>query len=459
MDSIICRIRLISNAPTKAVILSNYLMNRWGCNHGQSIKICLGNKMLISRVVGVRGREPVIYLPPSIVRQLSIPYLGETRATFENRKLRIGPVLAILTTGFTGSPSQPFGSRSSLFRQFILAGMEERPFFYVFSPEMVNWTNRTITGWFYRKDLSGNLGWVRMTAPFPDVIYERVPNRKSESLPQVQACRERLIRLGHTRIFNQGFFNKWTIHEQLCRHPDTYDLIPETSLSPSIETVRYMLDKYGMIYLKPSGGSLGLGIFRITRDPDGGYYCRFRNGDKNILYRFRSLEKLIRYAFGNQKSRIHRYLVQQGIRLIKYQGRPVDFRVHMHKDRRGEWQIVGIGAKAAGPGSVTTHVRTGGSLLSSSELLQKVFGMDGPRVEAHIRNAAIRIAKTLEKQVNGPLGELGMDIGVDRDRRVWLFEVNSKPGRHIFHHPSLRQAGWRSAKYITEYSLKLANFL
>ena len=220
-----------------------------------------------------------------------------------------------------------------------------------------------------------------------------------------------------------------------------------------------MIDKYGMIYLKPSGGSLGLGIFRITRDPDGGYYCRFRNGDKNILHRFRSLEKLIRYAFGNQKSRIHRYLVQQGIRLIKYQGRPVDFRVHMHKDRTGEWQIVGIGAKAAGPGSVTTHVRTGGSLLSASELLYKVFGMDGPRVEAYIRNAAIRIAKTLERQVNGPLGELGMDIGVDRNRRVWLFEVNSKPGRHIFHHPSLRQAGWRSAKCITEYSLKLANFL
>ena len=30
MDSIICKIRLIPNAPTKAVILSSVLMNRWG---------------------------------------------------------------------------------------------------------------------------------------------------------------------------------------------------------------------------------------------------------------------------------------------------------------------------------------------------------------------------------------------------------------------------------------------
>lgn len=52
-----------------------------------------------------------------------------------------------------------------------------------------------------------------------------------------------------------------------------------------------------------------------------------------------------------------------------------------------------------------------------------------------------------------------MDMGLDTNHHVWLFEVNAKPGRHIFYHPYLRAAGRESARYITEYSLKLADFI
>lgn len=76
-----------------------------------------------------------------------------------------------------------------------------------------------------------------------------------------------------------------------------------------------------------------------------------------------------------------------------------------------------------------------------------------------IIRSAITIAETLEEQIDGTLGELGLDIGVDRNGRVWLFEVNAKPGRHIFLHPSLREAGRMSAKYITDYCLNLTNFI
>ncbi|MBN2908971.1 YheC/YheD family protein [Polycladomyces sp. WAk] len=459
MSSIICRILPLSNAPTEAVILTQPLMEKWGCNNGQSVKISLGNKMLITRVISIRRRAPIIYLPVATARQLSIPYFGEVRVTFQNRCIKLGPVLAILTTGFTGSITSPFGSRTQLFRNFLVAGQDEKPYFYVFTPEMIDWQRGVINGWFLRKDKSGHYHWERLTSPFPDVIYERVPNRKSESLPHVQQCLNRLKSLTDCRVFNQGFFNKWSIHELLHNHPLTAPFIPESALCPSINQIQEMLNRHQMVYLKPSGGSLGLGIFRITRHPTSGYYCRFREGDKNILHRFHSLDKLIQYYFGKQLHRFERYLVQQGIRLIKYEGRPVDFRVHMHKDKSGQWQVVGIGTKVAGFGSVTTHVRTGGQLLSTSTLMQKIFGDEEQYVKEAIHEASIRIAQVLEEQIDGPLGELGLDIGVDRNHQVWLFEVNAKPGRHIFLHPDLRDAGRKSARYITEYSLRLANFV
>jgi D-alanine-D-alanine ligase-like ATP-grasp enzyme len=88
-----------------------------------------------------------------------------------------------------------------------------------------------------------------------------------------------------------------------------------------------------------------------------------------------------------------------------------------------------------------------------------MFRENAKEVEKDIIESAILIAEVTEQHVNGPLGELGMDIGVDRSGRVWLFEVNAKPGRHIFLHPSLREAGLQSAKCITDYSMKLANFI
>ncbi|MEK1830725.1 YheC/YheD family protein [Priestia megaterium] len=39
----------------------------------------------------------------------------------------------------------------------------------------------------------------------------------------------------------------------------------------------------------------------------------------------------------------------------------------------------------------------------------------------------------LEQELNGLIGELGFDFGVDYQGNVWLFEANSKPGRSIFH--------------------------
>lgn len=455
MSSIVCRIHPLP--PGKAIWLSQTLMREWGCQQGQSIKIRIGGKSLITRVLGIRRRQRDILLPRSLAVQLSLPWFGETRAVFRNKELRLGPVLGILTTGFTGSSSMPFGARSALFRQFLLASKEDRTFFYVFTPEMIDWNNQVVSGWFHRKDAAGTYRWIRKSAPLPDVVYERIPNRKAEAQAPVQVCRSRLETLG-LPIFNQGFFNKWEVHEALYNHPLTPDCIPETHRSPSIQTIRAMLERHQMVYLKPSGGSLGLGIFRITRNPQGGYYCRFRNGDRNILRRFQSLPPLMTQIFGRQMTRIPRYLVQQGIPLIKHEDRPVDFRVHMHKDRSGKWGVVGIGAKVAGLGSVTTHGRSGGSLFPASQLLKWTFPGKGADMENRIKETSIRICNALEAQVAGPLGELGLDIGVDRNQKVWLFEANAKPGRHIFQHPSLRDAGRKSAHCITEYGMKLAHF-
>lgn len=453
MNPLICQISITSKSNTPTISLSRNLLEQFRISSGQTIRLEFGKKNVSTRVSLNKSLDGKINLSRSLAQELSLPFSGKLLVTYQDRRLRLGPVIGVLTTGFTGNARSPFGSRSTLFRNFIAAGSPLYPCMFVFTPSMIDWNRKVIRGWFYR-----NSSWSKFTFPFPDVIYERAPNRKAEALYSIKSTVSKLKSAAQIPTFNQGFFNKWTVHQLLSNHPRSSPYIPETVLAPSISTLQRMLEKHSMVYMKPARGSLGLGIFRITRHPQEGYYCRFNQGNKNVLHRFYSLDKLLSYYFG-KSNRFKNYLVQQGIRLIKAKDNPVDFRVHMHKDFTGNWKVIAVGAKAAGDGCVTTHMRTGGTVIATDDLFHTTFGNDANRMKAQLEKASIAIAETLEKQIQAPLGELGLDMGIDRDRKVWMFESNSKPGRHIFLHPSLKDAGRKSARCITEYSLKLAEFV
>ncbi|GJM71157.1 hypothetical protein HMSSN036_33730 [Paenibacillus macerans] len=55
----------------------------------------------------------------------------------------------------------------------------------------------------------------------------------------------------------------------------------------------------------------------------------------------------------------------------------------------------------------------------------------GKSVVQTIRHLSLRVPEYLESRF-GRLAELGLDFGVDREGRVWILEVNSKPGRTSF---------------------------
>ncbi|MNC05652.1 Endospore coat-associated protein YheD [compost metagenome] len=155
---------------------------------------------------------------------------------------------------------------------------------------------------------------------------------------------------------------------------------------------------------------------------------------------------------------LQNYIVQQGIRLIEIDGCPIDFRFHMHKNGSNQWIVVGIGAKKAGRGSVTTHLKNGGALLTPQQALGRVFGARADEVLQRAKTTAIKLAESLEVQHRHLLGEIGFDLGIDQDEDIWMFEANAKPGRSIFRHPSLRAEGKASIEHILEHCLYLSKF-
>lgn len=435
----------------RTVYVSSALMKSLQLTGTKPVTLKVGSKSVLAPIKIVKKAGSHLFLPVAVKNALLVPRSGTCMAVSHGgRDIQIGPLVGILTNATSPSVVQPFGSRSPLLKQYIGPG-SQKSFFFAFTPSGVNWSAETVTAYFPSGD-----GWVRKTVPLPDVVYNRLSSRKAEKSLSIENFKERFVRRG-TPIFNWSFFDKWDVYNLLEGDKEAFKHVPESHLNPTPERVKEMLEKHRFVYLKPTGGSLGIGIYRLTYHPKRGYFARFRRNGKNVLYRFAQFNGLMN-LLNSRSGRMRNYVVQQGIRLMEIDSCPIDFRFHLHKNGQNEWVVAGIGAKKAGKGSVTTHVKNGGQIMTPEQVLDRVFGSKADAILQNAKQTAIKLAEAIEKNSRHLLGELGFDIGIDQNERIWMFEANSKPGRSIFKHPSLKSQGKTSLGLIFEHSLYLGRF-
>lgn len=436
--------------PERAVYVSGELARTLKLSGVKSVDIHLGTSSISAPLRLVKKAGAHLYLPLMLVSALKLPKTGTCSVASNTRgAVRIGPLVGVIASA-VGGVSNPFGSLTGFMRQIVQAGTGKTiPF--IFSPRDVNWQQETVTGYF----LQPTGAWVRKTVPFPDVIYNRLPSRQAEKGISNNSFKDRFVRKG-IPLFNWSFFDKWDVYN-LLKDDEANEFVPESHINPSAEQLKTMLEKHRFIYLKPTAGSLGIGIYRLTYTPKRGYFVRYRKNGQNVLIRFDKFEGVMR-MLGTGQGRLHQYVAQQGIRLIEIDNCPLDFRFHMTKNGNNHWVVAAIGAKKAGRGSVTTHVRSGGQLMTAEQVMRQLYGSRGEQVLQKAKDSAVKLAEAIERNYNRRLGELGFDIGIDQNERVWMFEANAKPGRSIFKHPSLKAADYESISNIFDYCLYLSKF-
>lgn len=443
---------LINRQPGKTVVLSRPLAKALQISSGRNATLKLGSKETSVVIRTVNRADNTIALPVNLVAVLRLPRTGKCLIKSNGgNELQLGPVIGILTSA-TGGGGGPFGSRTGFIREIFATGTD-KAFHVAFSPNQVNWESGEVTG--YMINAEGK--WTRKTVPLPDVVYNRLPSRRAEKLASTEAFKERFVRR-RIPLFNWSFFDKWDVYRLLDGESEAEKHVPESANNPSPEEIRRLMEKHRFIYLKPTGGSLGIGIYRLTYSPGRGYFARFRRGGSNVLIRFANFDGLMK-LLRRHNINLQHYVVQQGIRLIELEGCPLDFRFHMTKNGQNQWVAAGIGAKRAGRGSVTTHIRNGGQLMTPEQALSRVYGASkGETMLQTAKEAAVRLSEAIERRYNHPLGELGFDLGIDQNDRVWMFEANAKPGRSIFKHPALKASGKATLTHLFNHCLYLSRF-
>jgi glutathione synthase/RimK-type ligase-like ATP-grasp enzyme len=212
--------------------------------------------------------------------------------------------------------------------------------------------------------------------------------------------------------------SKWAKFKVLRKHDGVAKHLPATRIYDT-PALRDMLARHHFVVVKPRVGSGGLGVVKIEKRDNGTY---------NLHHGRTAVRGLSWNALVDQVNRIRRgrtYLIQQGIRMAKINGRNVDYRVKLVRVG-SRWQIRAFVARLSGNGLFVTNLCRGGRLMKGNQALKRTF----PLYVKGKRDTMISVARTctalLEKRYPG-LGQLGYDFTVDEKGDIWLFEVNTRP--------------------------------
>ncbi|MHA6485236.1 YheC/YheD family endospore coat-associated protein [Paenibacillus sp. strain BS8-2] len=351
-------------------------------------------------------------------------------------------VLAILTVE---EPGGSFRGNRDNFTDLIRTGQSFGFIVYVLTVKELYLHRKKLKGYVYHKD-TGN--WQQVLLPFPNIIYNRIPQREDEMQPAVRqkiaACRN------HPRLtlFNPSFFNKWQLFEWLRKSSRTKPFIPTTRRLVTVSGLGRLMRKHDYLYLKPESGKAGKGIMtvRVHQEKSLPYRLKIQEDKKSSTYNCSTMQKL--WIRIQKQSGGVPYIAQQGIPLASFKDRRFDLRALVQKNRSGLWELTGLGARLAGVSSITTHVPRGGRIEDPEKLLTNSFDSEIAHILLQkVRLTTVLIARQIERASRQRLCEMSMDLGVDSEGHLWFFEANSKPMK--FDEPHIRQ---KSLERIFQYS-------
>ncbi|MFC7442818.1 YheC/YheD family protein [Laceyella putida] len=391
--------------------------------HTNTLWVAFGSSIATGYIARMkRANHKIIFISNNLANKLLLPAQPLIHVQFDSRslRLRIGPLFGILISKMPQTEDdQLFGQMTRFLGECEATGQNKGIRVAVVLADTIDIERRGIKGW-----IKVNDRWLATTLPLPDVIYNRITSRKIEEKDAVQTNLARLKSQFHIPIFNERFLNKLEVYQILSKDERMRNYLPETHLYQT-DKCKEFLNRYSTIYLKPTNGSLGQGIIRIVRTgPEWLYQSATASG--TFSKTTSSKKELLRLL--NKKIRNKPYIMQQGLDLIKYERRQVDFRVLVQKNIQGEWRITSSVGRIANDQHIVSNLARGGTIRKTSELLDELALKHKPSV-SDIKHAALSIVNTFEELVGGHYAELGIDLGIDTQGKIWLIEINSKPSK------------------------------
>ncbi|MGN8644693.1 YheC/YheD family protein [Gracilibacillus sp. HCP3S3_G5_1] len=355
-----------------------------------------GLQSLSCDILSHRKDIDTIYLSSSIMKQL---HLTNDIPVIFNTNSRTCYIHYPFGVFIHRPPSQ--NTYEQLFQEMARVGQQVGFETIFFSYQDVYPKTNSVTGFVWQEQQ-----WQTTKTDIPPFIYNRLPNRKIESHKTIKKIKQYLAT--NSIIFNPDFFNKWQVYDDLRNHDKVNYLLPDTIFHPSIQTIQDKLSQQPISLL-----SLKDDVTDHIYIEQVGDLIFVTSNYMNHEY-YQSLEELKQTRFPNG---FQQYVLQEALDLIQHQGDPFYFRVHMTKLE--QWQISFFYGKK---NTVNDWLDTERLDIGNNSLKK-------------VKDLAFVLSNIVENIIPGTIGEIGFDIGMDREQRLWLLEVHAKPSWQVLYHP------------------------
>lgn len=267
----------------------------------------------------------------------------------------------------------------------------------------------------------------------------------------------------------QRVASKWTKTKILLQNKGLAAYIP-TTRQYSLDALREMLSAHMVVYIKPDRGTYGIGVMSVELimpevTTESNELHEGENSEESFTpsYRLRYEQKMEVYTsidalHKTLKSLINNreYLIQQGIDLLKSDGRPFDLRVLTQKSPSGQWVTTGMIGRVAAENKIVTNHHSGGVAKHFKTLMSEHMNSEEiENIRQELKILGINVAAQLQKSYPR-LKEIGLDVAIDNRWNIWILEVNTKPAlfpfKKFFKDPSIYNTVRR---YALAYGRKL----
>ena len=364
-----------------------------------------------------------VHLSSSLLSQFKVPNKAtKYLANFieESNTLIVGPIVALMTDSTETNHEPNFRSVHTFCEELHYHTQQTGGLFYVFKSD--DFSIDEISGYYY------NDGWKKHTFPLPDVVYNRIHSRLKERSDYFNKIKNEMTRL-NIPFFNDHFLSKWDVHELLTKEDHLLTHLPETLLFTETNFLE-LLNKHSSLFIKPIHGSQGRKILHLYKEGQS-FIVKVSTGTQSDDFMsFSNVEHFFKWFSRFRKNST--YIIQQGIPLLLYKNRHIDFRVLCHKNLYNTWKVTSVVARISGEKQFVANIARGGETYKPMKALTELFERNvAIQKLVLMKELAKDIAAVISENTDGLTGELGLDIGVDQDGKLWLIEVNSKPSKNF----------------------------
>ena len=430
--------------------------SNWGITTKDTIQVAFGAKSIFPKLEYREELElfrentfenPGIIMISSALRdKLLLPKGLTYRVKIMDASIGIGPLIGFLmgmdTARYSPTHMMKYSDRFGIYS--LVGGL-----IYAFSPKHINWEKETSFGLYYNVEEEK---WIHGNFPLPEVIYRRDFHSNPEDIKKLQE-------FTNGNLFNSYRFSKYELYNFVKMSKELYPYLPPTELTVDFAQIRNFLTQYQKIIMKPIDLSRGRGILFIEKI-EGNYKISDYRGREETTYWMENEDDLESF-FDANKSLFQKYLVQKYLNLAKVEDSFFDIRVVMHKellsvDKDWSWKCTGIECRVACPNCYLTNISKGGYPLTLEEAIERSFGLGQEGLCEKVRTFSQNLCMHLDK-MGEHYAEFGIDIAVDKNKKLWLIEVNVFPSFKGF--KRMNMSTYLSIRYEPLlYALSLSKF-